>query len=104
MLHQPALLLSRFELNKAHGRSPDRLADCLSIGGIVLVALDVRLHVLRRHQPHLVTEFHEFARPIMGRGARLHTDKAPRKALKNAITLLRRSCFLTTTFSVASIP
>src|SRR5437763_8862557 len=35
--------------HKAHRRPHNRLADCFRIGGIVLVALDVRLHVLRRH-------------------------------------------------------
>ena len=45
-------------------------------GGIVLVALNVGLHVLRRHQPHLMTKLREFTRPIMGRGTGLRADKA----------------------------
>jgi hypothetical protein len=39
MLHQPALLLWRFDHYKPHGWAPDRFADRLGIGGIVLVAL-----------------------------------------------------------------
>ena len=35
------------------------------VGGIVLVALDVGLHVLRRHQPHLVAKLREFTCPIV---------------------------------------
>src|ERR1039458_8737033 len=57
MQHQPALLLGRFDLYKTHGRPPHRLADRLGVGRIVLVALDVGLHVLRRHQPYLVASF-----------------------------------------------
>src|SRR5262249_4328470 len=49
-----SLLVSRLDRHKAHRRAPNRLADRFGIGGIVLVALDVRLHVLRRHQSHLV--------------------------------------------------
>ena len=56
MQHQLTLLLDRFDLNKTHGRPPYRLADRLGVGGIVLVALDVGLHVFRRHQPHLVAK------------------------------------------------
>src|SRR5262245_7854284 len=33
------------------------------IGGVVLVAFDVRLHVLRRHQPHLVSKRAQLASP-----------------------------------------
>ena len=82
MQHQPALLLGRFDLHETHGRPPHRLADRLGVGGIVLVALDVGLHVLRRHQPHLVAKLREFTRPIMGRGAGLHADKARRQRLE----------------------
>src|SRR5881394_749765 len=60
LAHQPlpatvqqhsSLLVSRLDRHKAHRRPHNRLADCFRIGGIVLVALDVRLHVLRRHHP-----------------------------------------------------
>ena len=78
MQHQPALLLDRFDLHKPHGRPPHRLADRLGVGGIVLVALDIGLHVFRRHQSHLVAKLRQFTRPIMGRRAGLHADKARR--------------------------
>jgi hypothetical protein len=41
---------------KWHGRSPNRLANRFRIGGVVLIAIDVRLHVLHRHQSHLVAK------------------------------------------------
>ena len=34
---------------RAHGRPPNRFADRLGISRIVFVALDVGLHILRRH-------------------------------------------------------
>src|SRR5580700_2159883 len=82
MQHQPALLLGRFDLYETHGRPPRRLADRLGVGRIVLVALDVGLHVPRRHQPHPVAKFREFTRPIMSRGAGFHADKASRQRLE----------------------
>ncbi len=82
MQHQLPLLLDRFDLHKTHGRPPHRLADRLGIGGIVLVALDVGLHVLRRHQPHLMAKLREFTRPIVRRGAGLHADLARRQRLE----------------------
>ncbi len=76
MQHQLALLLGRFDPHKTHGWAAHRLADRLSVSSIVLVALDVGLHIPRRHQTNLVTKLREFTRPIMGRGACLHADKA----------------------------
>jgi hypothetical protein len=37
-------------------------------------ALDVRLHVLRRHQPHLMAQRAELARPVMRRRTRFQPD------------------------------
>jgi hypothetical protein len=50
--------------------------------GITLVALDVGLHVLRWHQPHLVAELRQFTRPIMCGRAGFHADKAKRQRLE----------------------
>ena len=58
---------------------PHRFADRLGVGGIILVALDVGLHILRRHQPDLMPELRQLARPIMRRGASLHADKTWRQ-------------------------
>ena len=104
MLHQPALLLGRFDLHKTHGRASHRLADRLGVGSIILVALDVSLHVFRRHQPHLVTKLREFTRPIMGRRAGLHADKARRQRFEECQHLAAPKLLPTTTFSAASIP
>src|SRR5262249_25429943 len=49
-------------------------------GGIVLVALDVRLHVLRRHQSHLVAKRAQLPRPVMRRRARLQANQTGRQS------------------------
>ena len=78
VLHELRLLLGCFYWHSAHRRSPDRFAARHSIDRIVLVALDVGLHILRRHQTNLVAELRKLARPIMRRGTCLHADKARR--------------------------
>src|SRR5262245_18144819 len=49
-------------------------------GGIVLVALDVRLHVLRRHQSHLVPKRAQLPRPVVRRRARLQANQTWRQS------------------------
>jgi hypothetical protein len=78
MLHQPALLFGRLRPHKSHRRPANRLADRLGVRRIILVALDVGLHVLRRHQTNLVTEPRQLTRPIMRRSTSLHANQAGR--------------------------
>ena len=59
--HQAALLLRRLGGHKPHVGSGDRLTDGLGIGGVILLPLDVRLHVGRRHQSYSVTQCLELA-------------------------------------------
>jgi hypothetical protein len=61
MQHQAALLLGRLGLDEPHVGPGDRLADGLGVGGIVLLPLDVRLYIGRRHQAHIMPERLEFA-------------------------------------------
>src|SRR5262249_45529800 len=49
-------------------------------GGIVLIALDVRLHVLRRHQSHLVAKRAQFPCPVVRRRARLQANQTGRQS------------------------
>src|SRR5580704_9280873 len=53
-----------------------------SASRIVLVALDVSLHVLRRHQTNLVTELRQLTCPVVRGGTGLHADKARRQSLE----------------------
>jgi len=74
MQHQAALLLRCLGLNEPHVRPAHGLADCLCVGSIVLLSLDVRLHVGWRHEPHTVAERLKFTRPVMRRGAGLDAN------------------------------
>jgi hypothetical protein len=78
VLHQLTLLFGRLDLHETHSRAPNSFADRLGVGGIVLVALDVSLHIPRRHQAHLVAELYQLARPIVRRGTGPHADQARR--------------------------
>src|SRR5262249_39493660 len=75
-----SLLVSRLDRHKAHCRAPNSLADRFRIGGIVLIALDVRLHVLRRHQSHLVAKRAQLPRPVVRRRARLQPNQTGRQS------------------------
>jgi hypothetical protein len=74
------LLLCRLNRHKPHGRSPNSFANRFGVGGVVPIALDVRLHVLRRHQPHLVPKRAELASPVVRRRTRFQPDHTPRNA------------------------
>jgi len=82
MHHQLALLFGRLNPYKTHGRASHRLTDCLRVGGIVLIALDVGLHILRWHQAHLMAQLRQLARPMVRRGTGLHADQAWRQSLE----------------------
>ena len=64
--------------HEAHGRPLGGFADRLGIRHVVLLALDERLHVGRRDQPHLVTEIADCSSPVMRARAGLHGDAAAR--------------------------
>src|SRR5262245_36903997 len=82
MLHQLTLLLGRLDAYEAHGWASDRLADRLGISGIILVTLDISLHILRRHQTHLMAELRQFACPVVRRSTGFHADQARRQSLE----------------------
>src|SRR2546430_6583047 len=82
MEHQAALLLECLGLDEPHVCPGDRLADSLGVGSIVLLPLDVRLHVGRRHQTHRMPQRFELARPMMRRSAGFDADEARRQPLK----------------------
>jgi hypothetical protein len=65
MEHQAALLLRRLGWHEPHIGSGDRFTNGLSIGHIVLLSLDIRLHLGRRHQPHAVAKSPQLARPMV---------------------------------------
>jgi hypothetical protein len=87
MKHEAALLLERLGLNEAHARSHDSFTDGFGIGSIVLLALEIGLHVGRRHQPNSVAEGLQLTRPMVGRSASLDANETRRKLLKEGHNL-----------------
>jgi len=84
----PGLLRLGLDRDEAHGRARDRLADRLGVARVGLVALDVGLHVLRRHRPHLVPEPGQEPPPVVRRPAGLHPDERGRMAAEEAFDLM----------------
>src|SRR6266446_10009012 len=64
--HQGSLLFLRLECDEPHRWSRDRFADRRRIVRIILAALEVGLHIARRHQPHGMAERFQLAAPVMG--------------------------------------
>src|SRR5215472_18540891 len=79
MQHQRSLLFSGLDCNEAHRWPRHRLADCRGIVRIVFAALQVGLHIARRHQLHCVTEGLQLASPVMGRRTSLDAYEALRQ-------------------------
>src|SRR5262245_8826206 len=82
--HETGLLVRCLGRYKPHARPLHRLADGLSIAGVVLLALYVRLHVGRWHQSNRVPESLQLARPVVRRGTRLDANHARQQLLKEA--------------------
>ena len=76
--NRSGLLFLGLGFHKPHGRSQRRLDDCFRIGGVILLALDERLDVVRRDQPDLMPVAGHFPRPMMRTGAGLHHHEARR--------------------------
>ena len=68
--------------HETHGRTPHRLTACLRVGGIVLIALDVGLHIRCRHQADLVAQLRQLTRPMVRRGTGFHADEARRQSFE----------------------
>ena len=79
MQHQYALLLLGFNWHNAPGWPSDGLANRFSIGGIVLLPLNIGLYVSGRNKSDIVAKTNQLACPEMGCSARFNTDQAGRK-------------------------
>src|SRR6478752_1358731 len=80
--HQATLLLWSLGWHEPHVGLGDRLANGLRVSRVILLPLDVRLHIGRRYQPHLVTQRLQLARPMVRRSAGLNADQAGWQLLK----------------------
>ena len=99
-----SLLVSRLDRHKAHRRPHNRLADRRRIRRVVLVALDVGLHVLRRHQTYLMAKRAQLPRPIMRRRASLQADQTARQSVEERQNLRTPKLLAQNCSSLASTP
>jgi len=73
------LVGDRAHLDEAQAGARLRLADRRGIGGVVLLAADIGLHISRRHHLHVMPQRRQRAAPVMRRAACLHPDPARRQ-------------------------
>src|SRR5262249_29978238 len=76
--------------HKLHRRALDRLGNRLRIAEVVLLALRVGAHVLRRHQPGIVTKRPQPATEVMRPDTGLHADQTGRHIGKPCFHLAPR--------------
>ena len=79
--------LGRHEL---HRWPLHRLGNRLGVAEVVLLSLRVGPHILRRHQPGIVTKRLKLAAEMMRANAGLHADQARRHVGKPSIDLATR--------------
>ena len=75
MQHQNSLLIRRFDWHKSHRGSLHGFGDRLGVGGVVLLALDIGLYELQRHQADIVPKRGDFSSPIVCRVAGLNPNQ-----------------------------
>ena len=63
--HSLGLLVERLHRHEMHAGTPARFADRRGVVAVILAAFDIRRHVLRRDQMHLVAERGQFPGPMM---------------------------------------
>jgi hypothetical protein len=73
------LLFGALDRHEAHRRSPHSLANRFRIGGVVLLALHVRLYKLRRHQSNIMPVCGELSSPVVWQASISPSpDRSPR--------------------------
>ena len=80
--------------NEAHGGTLHCLSHGFGVAEVVLLALRIRPHILRRHQTGIVPQRLEFAAQIMRADAGFHPDQTRREIGKPRLHLAARP-FLT---------
>ncbi len=82
MQHLNVLLFGTLQRHKAHARPAHRFTDRLGIVRVILVALDIGFHELRRNQASVMPHLLQLSSPVMGTGTRLKADHRRRQVGK----------------------
>jgi hypothetical protein len=83
-------LIGRLRRHELHRRPLHRFGNCLRVTEVVLLALGIRPHVLRRHQPGVVAKRFKPTTEMMRPDAGLHTDQARRHVREPGFNLATR--------------
>src|SRR5262249_4421185 len=67
-------LLGGLCCDELHRRALHRLGDRFGVPEVILLSLRIRAHVLRRHQPRVVSEHLQLAAEMMRTHASFHAD------------------------------
>src|SRR4051812_23873346 len=73
------LLFCRLDRNKSQIGTPDRRTNGRCIIGVILATNQEGLHILRRNQPHVVTDSQQFTAPEVRAVTSLYPDETWRK-------------------------
>ncbi len=82
MYRQRRLLLTRLDRDVPHRRARYRLADRLGVARVGFPALDVGLHIGRRHQTYVVTKSSDLPSPMVARPTGLDAHQTRIEPLK----------------------
>src|SRR5215475_12161497 len=80
--HHPGLAVNRLDRYEAHSWPRYGLTDRLCIDRVGLATFDIRLHVSRRDQSHVVAECRDLPRPKVRSAASFKAHAAARKSIK----------------------
>ena len=67
-------LLGGLGRDELHRRALHRLGDRLGVAEVILLSLRIWAHVLRRHEPSIVSKHAQLATEMMRTDAGLHAD------------------------------
>jgi hypothetical protein len=69
-------LFGLFQWDESHCWTLNSLGNGFSVAEVILVALQVRLHILCRQDPYFMAQFLKLATEVVCTGASLHPDQA----------------------------
>lgn len=75
MKHQDSLLFLALQWDEPHRRARNGFTDGSGIRHVILLPLHIWLHIVRRHQLHVVPHHREFPGPVVRRCASFNADQ-----------------------------
>src|ERR1700732_2189364 len=98
------LLGCALDRHEPHRGPSDRLADCVGIVAVILLAFTIWRDEVWAHQPRRVAELLDLARPVMSASTSLHTDQTWFQSRQERQQLLAGELLRSTTAPLKSTP